>query len=237
MPRCGRCSRASCASPRETSPSLRRGQVVKHGLPSRAPGEIAVAGAVRIRAPKAAFFARVRDIARFKSGPAVLQIGRFSNPPVLDDLAALTVDKDDFDVRSCRVGDCGIRLPAAVIERLAREIDLKAPDAQARGAALFKQTPARRRVGVPVRRRSAHDPVRRRTEADSAARRVRRDPGRHAGDRRAGAGPARSPAALSADPGCRTPRIFCTGRRRSSASRRSSPSRTSPSSADRARPA
>jgi len=119
--------------------ALRAGQVIKHSLPSRAAGEVAVVGAVRVNAPKAAFFARVRDIARFKSGPSVLQIGRFSSPPSLDDLAALTVDKDDFDVRSCRVGDCGVRLPAAAIDRFAREIDRKAPGAQARGAALFKQ--------------------------------------------------------------------------------------------------
>ena len=118
---------------------LRRGQVVKHGLPSRAAGEVAVVGAVRVRASKAAFFARVRDIARFKSGPDVLEIGTFSNPPALDDLAALTIDKDDFDVRSCRVGDCGIRLPADIIRRFAHEIVLTAPAAQARGAALFKQ--------------------------------------------------------------------------------------------------
>jgi hypothetical protein len=118
---------------------LGRGHVVKHGLESRAPGEVAVVGAILIRAPKAAFLAHVRDIVRFKSGPGVLQIGRFSSPPVLDDLAALMIDKDDFDPRSCRVGDCGIRLPASVIERVGREVDVNAPDAQARGAALFKQ--------------------------------------------------------------------------------------------------
>ena len=118
---------------------LRRGRVVKHGLPSRAPGEVAVAGAVAIRAPKTAFFAHVRDITHFKSGQEILQIGRFGDPPTLGDLAALTVGVDDFDARSCRVGDCGIRLPAAAIERFAREIDSKAADAQARGAQLFKQ--------------------------------------------------------------------------------------------------
>jgi hypothetical protein len=118
---------------------LKRGRVVTHRLPSRAPGEVAVAGAVRVRAPKAAFFAHVRDIARFKSGPDVMQIGRFSHPPSLDDLAALTVDTDDFDVRTCRLGDCGIRLSAEVIARFARDVDIKAPNAQARGAALFKQ--------------------------------------------------------------------------------------------------
>jgi hypothetical protein len=118
---------------------LQRGRVVGHDTETRAPGEVAVAGAVRVNAPKTAFFTRVRDIARFKSGPDVLQIGRFSHPPRLDDLAALTVDADDFDVRACHVGDCGIRLPASVIRRFQQEIDPKAPDAQARGAALFKQ--------------------------------------------------------------------------------------------------
>jgi hypothetical protein len=118
---------------------VRHGRVAKHGLPSRAPGEIAVTGAVRIGAPKAAFFARVRDIAQFKNGPEVLQIARFSRPPVLDDLAALTVTEDDFDARSCHIGDCGIRLPAASIERFAREIDYKAPDAPSRISMLFKQ--------------------------------------------------------------------------------------------------
>ena len=118
---------------------LSQGRTVKHGLQAHAQGEIAVAGAVRIRASKTAFFARVRDIERFKSGEGVLQIGRFSSPPVLEDLAALTVDKDDFDPRSCRVGDCGVRLPATAIERLRREIDVNAPDAQAKGAAFLKQ--------------------------------------------------------------------------------------------------
>ncbi len=118
---------------------LQSNKIVKHRLETRTPGEVAVVGAVRVNVPKAAFFARVRDIARFKSGPDVLQIGRFSDPPTLDDLAGLTVDTNDFDVRDCRIGDCGIRLPADVIRRLRRDIDMKAPDAQARGAELFKQ--------------------------------------------------------------------------------------------------
>lgn len=118
---------------------LDRGEVVKHDLRSRAAGEVAVAGAVRIRAAKAAFFDRARDIARFKTGPDVLQIGRFSDPPALEDLAALTIDEADFDLRSCRVGDCGIRLPAEVIRRFGREVDATARDVQARGALLLKQ--------------------------------------------------------------------------------------------------
>jgi hypothetical protein len=118
---------------------LRRGKAVRHAIESHTPGEVAMVGAVRVNAPKTSFFARVRDITRFKRGPSVLQIGRFSQPPAFDDLAALTVDTDDFDVRSCRVGECGIRLPADVIRRFQQEIDPRAPDALARGAALFKE--------------------------------------------------------------------------------------------------
>ena len=118
---------------------LQRGKIVKHGITTEAPGEIAVVAAVRVKAPKAPFLDRVRDIVRFKQGADVLQIGRFGDPPSLDDVASLTVDQTDFDVQDCRVGDCPVRLSAEAIGRLRREVDLTAPDAQARGAAWFKQ--------------------------------------------------------------------------------------------------
>jgi hypothetical protein len=118
---------------------LQRGRIVKHGIDTSAPGEIAVVGAVRVNAPKVLFLDRVRDIVRFKRDPNVLQIGRFSATPSLEDLSALTVDHDDFDVRECRVGDCSVRLSADLIRRLQHEIDTRAADAQTRGAAWFKQ--------------------------------------------------------------------------------------------------
>ena len=119
--------------------ALDRGAVVKHALPTPEPGEIAVVGATLVNATKETLIDRVRDIAQFKCGADVLQIGRFSDPPMLDDLATLTVNKEDLDVRSCRVGDCDVRLPADTIGRFERGIDWSAPDAQARAAALFKQ--------------------------------------------------------------------------------------------------
>jgi hypothetical protein len=117
---------------------LERGKVVKHGLEPTAPSEVAAVGAVRIKARKDAFVAAYRDIARFKRGPDVLQIGRFGDPPSPADLAALTIDRTDLNLRGCRVRDCDIRLPADAIARVQREIDWKARDADARAAALFK---------------------------------------------------------------------------------------------------
>src|SRR6185369_14020379 len=100
---------------------------------------IAVAGGVRVHAPKARLLERVRDITRFKRGPEILQIGRFSSPPSLQDLDGLTVDKDTFDPGSCRVGDCNVRLSADLIRRFQRDVDARAPDAQARASAWFKE--------------------------------------------------------------------------------------------------
>jgi hypothetical protein len=118
---------------------LERGRTVRHGLGASAPSEVAVAGATRVTARSETFVDRVRDIEDFKRGPDVLQIGRFSDPPRLDDLAPLTIGREDLDLRRCRVGACDIRLPAAVIGRFQREIDWGAPEADARAGALFKQ--------------------------------------------------------------------------------------------------
>jgi hypothetical protein len=60
---------------------LGRGQTVAKNLESRNSHEIAAVGVVRLEVLPALFLERFRDIARFKSDEAVLQIGRFSSPP------------------------------------------------------------------------------------------------------------------------------------------------------------
>src|SRR5438552_2095025 len=117
---------------------LDRGKIVKHSLPAAAGGEVAVVGAARVHARKDTFVERFRDIARFKRAAEVMEIGRFSDPPTMADFSGLTIDKEDFDARSCRVNDCGIRLPADTIRKFQREIDWKAADAEAHAAAMFK---------------------------------------------------------------------------------------------------
>jgi hypothetical protein len=118
---------------------LQRGRAVKHGLDARAPGEFAVAGAIKVAATRNAFLDAARDIVRFKAGEEILEIGRFSASPVFDDLAGLTVGKADFDASRCRVRDCDIRLPAAVIQRVPKEIDVRGRTAQEETSAWFKQ--------------------------------------------------------------------------------------------------
>jgi hypothetical protein len=118
---------------------LERGKTAKRVLPATASGEVAVAGGVRVHAPKEKFVSAYRDIGRFKQGPNVVEVGRFRNPPQLDDLASLTVIHEDVDLRDCKVGDCDIRLPADVITRFQREVDWHSADADAQAARLFKR--------------------------------------------------------------------------------------------------
>jgi len=118
---------------------LERGKIVRHTLPASGDTEVAAVGGVRIRSTKERFAAAYRDIENFKRGANVPEIGRFGDPPALSDLDALTISREDVDLRKCRVGDCGIRLPADAIRRFETGIDWTLPDADALASALFKQ--------------------------------------------------------------------------------------------------
>jgi hypothetical protein len=125
-------------SPRDLD-DLERGTVVTHTLGASGGGEVAAVTATWVDASASEFVAAFRDIAEFKRGEEVLQIGKFADPPALDDLAALTITDEDFDGRECHVADCPIRLPADAIRRIEREVDWRAPDANRRASDLFKQ--------------------------------------------------------------------------------------------------
>ncbi|HET9831781.1 MAG TPA: hypothetical protein VFP91_08725 [Vicinamibacterales bacterium] len=118
---------------------LARGTVAKHTLSPRAPEEVGVVGAIRIRGSRDRLIAAYRDIVAFRKTalPPAVAVGRFSDPPGPADLDALTTD--DFDLRRCKVGDCDIRLPTIAIQRVATAVDWHQPDADARASAFFKQ--------------------------------------------------------------------------------------------------
>lgn len=119
--------------------TLRAARIVRRTLDTEGPTEIAVVGAVWINGSTDTLLRGFRDIARFKRGEAVLQIGRFSDPPTLQDMAGLTVDDNDLDGEDCRVGDCSVRLPARGLMRFHGEINWKTGDAKAQAGALLKQ--------------------------------------------------------------------------------------------------
>ncbi len=117
-----------------------KGEVVTRQLPGADKPEIAAFGAVKIATTRAKFVALLADIQDFRKVPQVPEMGVFSSPAKLEDLAKLTLEDGDFDVmRKCVPGNCNIKLGTAGIERLQKEIKFDAPDAKAKVLAILKQ--------------------------------------------------------------------------------------------------
>jgi hypothetical protein len=87
--------------------------------------EVAVFSAVAVERQVDAdrLIAWIRNIEVFKQSKYVLALKRFSSPPRLDDVAALSLEEGDLnDVKKCRPGKCDLKLSAAEIGDLQRAI-------------------------------------------------------------------------------------------------------------------
>lgn len=119
--------------------ALERGEPVVRLTPAQNKREVAVAGLVTLRANADEFLHSYREGLTRKSNAAVMEIGTFGAAPTLADLEALTLEaKDIEDLKQCVVGDCDIKLSAAMIQRFSREVDWQAPDYAQQATQLFK---------------------------------------------------------------------------------------------------
>jgi hypothetical protein len=101
---------------------LDAGEVFVRTLPADG-RNLAIFAAARIDAGPDALVAWTNAIKAFKESEHVVAVRRFSDPPVLDDLAEVTLDDDDLDaLRKCRAGDCGIKLGADEIAAMQRAV-------------------------------------------------------------------------------------------------------------------
>ena len=70
----------------------------------------------------------------------MLQVGTFSTPARLEDVASLIIDEADLKrLSECRVEDCDVRLSADGIERVRRGIDWRAADASRNASLLVRR--------------------------------------------------------------------------------------------------
>ena len=81
---------------------------------------------------------RVEDL---QKGPYVSAIGRFSQPPRLADLDALSLDDADLnDLRRCRPGKCGVKLSDVEILGMRAAIDAAGAEWRAAAQRTFRAT-------------------------------------------------------------------------------------------------
>ena len=102
--------------------------------------EVAVSGVINVRAGAEEFLKSYRESMTRKSNAAILEIGGFGKEPALSDLKDLTIEARDIeDLKDCAVGDCQVKLSAAMIERFRNEIDWESSEHPAQVTNLFKQ--------------------------------------------------------------------------------------------------
>jgi hypothetical protein len=119
--------------------ALDRGDRIARVLPG-ASGRVGVFAAVRVEIDGDRLVAWMREIAALKKSPYVLGIGRFSDPPRLEDLDDLTLDDQDLSaIRRCRPGDCDLKLAGPEIEFLQRAVLHSAEDWKPAAQAAFRQ--------------------------------------------------------------------------------------------------
>ena len=106
---------------------LARNEAVVRTAPARGQS-VAVFAVVPVAITGDRLVAWIRDIAAFKKGPPVLQVGRFSDPPRLDDLARLTFpDGDIHDLRNCVPGDCALKITRAEMAAAQSQLAARPP--------------------------------------------------------------------------------------------------------------
>jgi hypothetical protein len=117
---------------------LQRGDPVVTSLPPQHKQEVAVYGLVRVQAPAKLFLESFRDTIATKSNPAILETGRFSAIPTIEDLKTLMMESGDIeDLKKCVVGNCQLKLSSQMIEQF-QKIDEQSTDYAEKATQLYK---------------------------------------------------------------------------------------------------
>jgi hypothetical protein len=120
--------------------SLLGGLPVAKLIDAAAAHEVAVFGAVWINALPQQYVDAVTDIENFERGNGFLITKRISDPPRLEDFARLDLpDAEIRNLRTCRIGDCAIKLSQPALEQLRAEIDWSKPTASTDAQAFMRR--------------------------------------------------------------------------------------------------
>jgi len=108
---------------------IEAGKAVAQALPTSAPSEVAVFGAIYINDSPENYLKLVRNVRALSASRRYLGIRQFSTPPKLADLAGFVLEDDDInELKSCRPGKCQLQLPTASMEEYYKSVDWSAPD-------------------------------------------------------------------------------------------------------------
>ena len=109
---------------------LAKGKPITKLLDADAAKEVAVFGAVWIDAPVHRYVEAIQDIENFERGGGFKITRRIAAAPSLADFAELRLSKEDVkDLRSCRVGNCQVKLGEKGVQAFRTGVDWSHADA------------------------------------------------------------------------------------------------------------
>jgi hypothetical protein len=102
--------------------------------------EVAVFGMVWVTAPPRVYIDAVTDIETFERGESFRVTKKISEPARIEDFAALELPDEDLqDLKTCRPGDCELKVSQASLDRFRKEVNWSKPSARADAERLFRQ--------------------------------------------------------------------------------------------------
>jgi hypothetical protein len=109
-------------------------------LDADATKELAVFGAIWINVPIAKYVEAVKDIEQFERGRRFKITRRVNTPPRPEDFADLHLTAEDVeDLRTCRVGDCELKLSQQALQAFRMEVDWKTSTPQVAADAVMRR--------------------------------------------------------------------------------------------------
>ena len=127
-------------TPRRAHASLVAGEPVAKLLDADESKEVAVFGAVWVDAPMRRYVGLVKDIEKFERGGGFKLTRRISATPRAEDFADMRMsDEDVADLRTCKVGNCNVKLDEKALARFQTEIDWNAPNHKAAVESLMRR--------------------------------------------------------------------------------------------------
>ena len=119
---------------------LLKGEPVAKLLDSDENKEVAVFAAIWMNVPVRRYLDAVSNIEQFESGGAFKVTKRISSPPRIEDFAQMSIPPDDVDdLRTCRVGNCKVKLGEEALNRFRTNVNWTGPNVQREADTVMRQ--------------------------------------------------------------------------------------------------
>ena len=128
-----------CGVSADNIPRLNKGEALGKLVDTGDNRDLALMGAVRLSVPKQVFLNWYRKVENYKFSPMVGEAVRLHMPPRPADFEKFSIDPNEFDaLKLCVPGKCSVKLSAAEIARVQKELDWSAPNIAVQVQALLR---------------------------------------------------------------------------------------------------